>query len=145
MSNKVCKDCGVGSGVKPRPAPFQGPRCATHHREEMKRKRYNNRVRRVGVTYNLTPDQYKALVAACVKNKAGDPLCMMCARRRATQVDHDHKCCRGPYSCGKCVRGLLCGTCNNLLGRISDSVEVLQNGVRYLKHPPAATVFLGMD
>lgn len=99
----------------------------------------------MGVTYNLTPEQYKALVAACLKNKKGEPLCMMCGKWKATQVDHDHACCKGPYSCGKCVRGLLCGRCNGLLGRIADSTELLRNGIRYLNHPPAPVVFLGMD
>lgn len=27
-------------------------------------------------------------------------------------VDHDHKCCSGDKSCGKCVRGILCPGCN---------------------------------
>lgn len=111
----------------------------------MKRKRLNNRIRRVGVTYNLTPEQYKALVASCYKNKQGDPLCMICVKFKATQVDHDHKCCNGPYSCGKCVRGLLCGRCNNILGRMRDDVQTFRNAIQYLNHPPAAAVFMGLD
>jgi len=31
-------------------------------------------------------------------------------------VDHDHTCCPGKMSCGKCLRGLLCETCNLILG-----------------------------
>lgn len=40
-------------------------------------------------------------------------------------VDHDHKT-------GK-VRGLLCGSCNVMLGRAKDSVELLQSAIDYLK------------
>jgi Recombination endonuclease VII len=41
-----------------------------------------------------------------------------CAVRRepltlaTAQVDHDHNCCPGAYSCGQCVRGLVCKPCN---------------------------------
>jgi hypothetical protein len=31
-------------------------------------------------------------------------------------VDHDRRCCPGTKSCGRCVRGLLCGSCNPKLG-----------------------------
>jgi len=27
-------------------------------------------------------------------------------------VDHDRRCCPGNNTCGKCVRGLLCPSCN---------------------------------
>jgi hypothetical protein len=35
------------------------------------------------------------------------------AARRCT--DHDHECCPGRRSCGHCVRGVVCATCNSLL------------------------------
>jgi hypothetical protein len=30
--------------------------------------------------------------------------------------DHDHACCPGAVTCGKCIRGLVCGGCNRSLG-----------------------------
>lgn len=42
-----------------------------------------------------------------------DGLCAICQIWEATHVDHDHKCCTTPgKSCGRCIRGLLCGGCN---------------------------------
>ncbi|MEV2211282.1 endonuclease VII domain-containing protein [Streptomyces sp. NPDC050997] len=50
-----------------------------------------------------------------------------------SQVDHDHSCCPGKKSCGECVRGLLCNSCNNGLGRFKDSVNHLRAAVSYLE------------
>ena len=34
-------------------------------------------------------------------------------------MDHDHACCRGKNrSCGECIQGVLCHTCNITLGYI---------------------------
>lgn len=46
-----------------------------------------------------------------------DGRCADCKRpasefKRMLDVDHDHDCCPGTYSCGKCIRGLLCRSCN---------------------------------
>lgn len=47
-------------------------------------------------------------------------------------VDHDHSCCPGRGSCGKCVRGLLCSQCNWALGCMEDSAERLRSAAEYL-------------
>ncbi len=46
-------------------------------------------------------------------------------------VDHDHDCCPGSKSCGRCVRGLLCARCNTGLG-IVDSPELLRKRADYI-------------
>lgn len=50
----------------------------------------------------------------------------------SAHVDHDHKCCPGKKSCGECVRSLLCGPCNRLLGTARDSTDILRNAIDYL-------------
>ena len=51
---------------------------------------------------------------------------------REPAVDHDHACCLGRRSCGRCVRGLLCRRCNHMLGLTKDDRNVLQAAVAYL-------------
>lgn len=47
-------------------------------------------------------------------------------------IDHDHACCPGSYSCGKCIRGLICTRCNVALGMVKDSIEILRSLITYL-------------
>lgn len=35
---------------------------------------------------------------------------------RRLAIDHDRRCCSGDKSCGRCVRGLLCTSCNPKIG-----------------------------
>ena len=48
-------------------------------------------------------------------------------------VDHDHSCCNSEMSCGQCLRGLLCRSCNTGLGGFSDSIENLKRAIVYLE------------
>lgn len=76
--------------------------------------------------YGLTLEQRDEMRAA-QQNK-----CLICLNtfsfgwgKQGPAVDHCH-------ATGK-VRGLLCPTCNNLLGRAKDSVEILQRAIQYLQ------------
>ena len=132
-----CKDCNPGAR-RPRPAPHPGPRCATHHRERRKALREASHGQHIGRTYNLTPEQYQAIWEAQGGQCAGK--CGATGRTRRLSVDHDHACCPGPVSCGRCVRGLLCKRCNLFIGTTKDSPEALRSLADYLENPPARRV-----
>lgn len=48
-------------------------------------------------------------------------------------VDHDHSCCPGATSCGRCVRGLICMRCNATLGMLNDDLATAEAVVEYLQ------------
>lgn len=67
--------------------------------------------------YHMTETDYVRMLEA----QAGG--CAVCRKTpdeegKALAFDHSHACCSGKRSCGKCVRGLLCGSCNTALGKI---------------------------
>ena len=40
-------------------------------------------------------------------------------------IDHDHNCCPGRRTCGRCVRGVLCAPCNQNLGRYEKGLPLM--------------------
>jgi len=48
-------------------------------------------------------------------------------------IDHDHKCCNKRFSCGKCIRGLLCRSCNLALGFLEENEEKVEGLLVYIK------------
>jgi hypothetical protein len=112
-----CKDCKSTTRKLTKP----GPRCATCHRIRRKAAQEARRLAYVARQYNLTPEQYEALRSQLRRNSSGSYMCPICDIRQVRAVDHDHKCCAGKTSCGKCVRGLLCSICNKFLGMIRDN------------------------
>lgn len=59
--------------------------------------------------------------------------CAICREHGELHVDHDHACCPSKAGCcGKCVRGLLCGNCNNGLGRFKDDIMRLSMAIHYM-------------
>jgi hypothetical protein len=89
-----------------------------------------NHIRNVR-SYGITLEQYHQMLED--QNYA----CKICGLKESTyrkrlSIDHDHSCCPGIKSCGKCVRGLLCHHCNAGIGNAKDSVEILQTMIEYL-------------
>jgi hypothetical protein len=84
------------------------------------------RAMHVKTRYGLTPEQYNRLMFL----QKG--ICAGCSNP-ATCVDHDHNCCPGERSCGKCVRGLLCKACNSTLGLAKDNTTTLRNLITYIE------------
>lgn len=52
---------------------------------------------------------------------------------RPLAVDHDHGCCPGQRTCGRCIRGLLCGECNLGFGYFNDDVRRMEVAIAYLR------------
>jgi hypothetical protein len=69
--------------------------------------------------------------------EAQDGKCRICAvelnSRSGQCIDHDHRHCPGNFSCGECIRGILCKSCNTLLGFAKDDVARLQAAIDYLE------------
>lgn len=58
-------------------------------------------------------------------------ICNLKGNKRLS-VDHDHSCCSGAKSCGKCIRGLVCFRCNTTLGMVKDDKDLLQKMIEYI-------------
>lgn len=81
--------------------------------------------------HGLTEVDYDALSAG-----QGDAcaICRQPCRLGALSIDHDHACCpAGDRSCGECIRGLLCRTCNVALGNMRDDPTLLRRAAEYLE------------
>lgn len=78
--------------------------------------------------YGLTPQCITRML------EAQDNQCCICAVEFDDdfRIDHDHDCCPGITSCGKCIRGLLCRHCNSGLGNFRDSPRLLGSAIGYL-------------
>jgi hypothetical protein len=73
-------------------------------------------VHKLWATYRLRPDDIARML------EAQHGCCALCLEPfdddRPWQPDHDHHCCPGQTSCGSCIRGLLHGYCNRVVGSI---------------------------
>lgn len=120
--------------------------CTAEYRQENKEKlnEYSRNARQTSTyrntwlkrTYGITLEQYVDLLtlqgggcAICGVTSNGE----RAGKEMSFCVDHDHSCCPGKKSCGKCVRGLLCNNCNFGIGSLRDSIPLLQSAINYLQ------------
>lgn len=142
---KPCKDC-VAEGIttkrklatKPDGTLEPGPRCITHQRALKKARRHAAHCRHLVTKYKLTPEQYWLIYAM------QNGLCFGCrcatGKSKRLAVDHDHELAEQhdhpvDQGCPECVRALLCGQCNQIIGRLN--VDALVRLILVLTDPPA--------
>lgn len=144
----ACMNAGDDKAHAKRPIVSEGPllkytgprtpRCTTCARAERLRVRKRSRAAYAERVYNLSEADSDGLWEFQGKRCA---ICQRPVKVRAAANDHDHRCCPGPTSCGKCVRGKLCKPCNSMLAHARDSVQFFVRAARYLLDPPAPRFF----
>lgn len=91
-----------------------------------------NRAAQMKSKYGISLEEWDSKLASqggvCALCKTAEP-----GGQGRWHVDHDHSCCPGRRSCGLCIRGLLCSSCNLLLGIAHDDVVRLEFAIQYLK------------
>lgn len=132
---KECIDCRAAERPLTRPAPFPGPRCYSDDIAARKAAKKRAKAKRVEKTYTLTSEDYDKLYRFQAGRCAGCRRATGASKRLA--VDHDHMCCPGPTSCGKCVRGLMCSDCNRILGHFRDDAVAFERMAAYLREWPS--------
>ncbi len=91
---------------------------------------------RLARLFGLSAQAYRTLLDA---QEGKCAVCREPERERDSQgrvktlaVDHDHACCPGKGSCGRCVRALLCGSCNKAIGGFQDDSARMRAAADYV-------------
>lgn len=101
--------------------------CSNKCKDDNKVKNMTRWVR-IEKYYGLTEQEWTALL------KSQNNVCAICKNKSETwHTDHDHRCCPpGRYTCGKCIRGILCNRCNQAIGLLKEDVTVFARAMEYL-------------
>lgn len=104
----------------------QASRIYQKHKRDEKVKKLGYDPRRFS-RHNIPKEKYEEMLS----RYSGK--CWVCQTKEAINIDHDHSCCAGTWSCGKCVRGILCNSCNTALGLMQDNKKILSKAIKYLE------------
>ena len=159
-----CKYCRVGKSLeshrskdKPCSIPectnshYAKTYCRAHYSRFIQNGTYKRSTKRVDLTKPETltelqikgreyalRNKYKMTIEEYKKRSANG--CEMCGNmpNYTLHVDHDHVCCDSEASCGLCVRGILCQSCNTAVdqfenGRLRNDNPKLNIVITYLK------------
>lgn len=127
----LCKLCGVNERyVSPKGQRDSHCLPCRNQRDRDYRAKVGNRFRRYGLTRE---DLFYMWLYQGGR-------CLVCSDRieiDTCHIDHDNSCCskeitRQRRCCGECVRGMLCGSCNQGLGNFKDSITRLKGAIAYL-------------
>lgn len=90
--------------------------------QKVLRRRLGIRLAQIGLSLGWYDSQPQQCGICGTKNPGG---------KGRWHIDHDHKCCE--EGCSKCVRGLLCHSCNVGLGNFKDSPTLLTAAIAWLR------------
>jgi predicted nucleic acid-binding Zn ribbon protein len=122
LAGKVCAKCGVEINAIRSRRKYCSQKC-----KDAARSRAQLRWKRVLTLYNLTQTEWEDIL------QLQGGVCAICQKESRTwHTDHNHSCCPGKVSCGKCVRGILCNKCNQAIGLLHENIESLERAARYL-------------
>jgi hypothetical protein len=144
LKDYYCKYCRTGQSIKSHRGGNKKPcgvsECEKSHYALGYCRKHYARLKRNGTVdsrHYKTPNaqrdaqlRYKYLITLEEFNKRSANGCQICGDKpEATlHVDHDHNCCNGQTTCGKCVRGILCNKCNK-------AVEKYETGIMRADYP----------
>ena len=121
----ICDKCCTENRAKRarrREAARKAQQTKAERQTEPRRKRF------IG-SHDITEEEYRSLL----ESQGG--VCAICQNPPRTGrlvVDHDHTCHK-PWGCRKCIRGLICITCNSGLGKLGDDIAGLERALTYLR------------
>jgi len=126
--------CGTYSGysthIQKKELPCNPCRNAANEYRRLKR---NKDVEALGYDprrfkrHNITKEDYDVMLS----KHSGK--CWICKDKEAVHIDHDHDCCNdNSFSCGKCIRGVLCSNCNTAIGLLNDSPKLIKSALEYV-------------
>lgn len=132
LAKKSCLDCGAPIDFSP-DGGRRPDRCPEHREENLRlikaRQVKSHRLRKHGIdeaTYLELLARQGGRCAICRSDTPG-------IAGQSWHIDHDHTCCPGKKSCGKCVRGVLCAHCNIGVGHLRNDPKILKAAIAYLE------------
>lgn len=91
--------------------------------------RRSTRLKAIKHKYGLTEAAFDALLSS---QGGGCAICATPLTLSWSHIDHSHACCDREGSCGQCVRGVLCQSCNIGLGKFREDPALLDRAKEYL-------------
>jgi hypothetical protein len=129
----ACESCRKATAARRNHGVRTAEERAQWRKEALERDPLMDRRGNLKAKFGLTLEDYDRMLAG----QGGG--CAICGTAKPGgrhdtffQVDHDHACCPGKKSCGKCVRALLCAKCNLGLGAFDDDPDRMMAAVAYL-------------
>lgn len=129
--NYYCKSChNEKARIYRKIHPEETRKCVENYRKLNPEKVKDSQLR---IKYGISLDKLNELIY----DQGGK--CFLCKVEFSKKwderpaIDHDHSCCSGAKTCGKCIRKILCIRCNAWLGRFENNPKMFLEAFNYLR------------